>query len=129
MRVRGGGRRASAPSSSDALSDQKFHRLSDAELQRLGSDDLVSYIPEATDAGRSDCAQAGLASLCWRHYDGEASRLGRIRTGYPGDLTVLAQDPVEISPDDVIETPVLLTVVDGEMVFRAATLDEAGALA
>jgi DNA-directed RNA polymerase specialized sigma24 family protein len=91
MRVRVGGRRATAPSSSDALSDQKFHRLSDAELQRLGSDDLVSYIRDATGAGRSDCAQAGLATLCWRHYDDVVRRVRmRVPAGDVEDVAMTA---------------------------------------
>jgi predicted amidohydrolase YtcJ len=46
-------------------------------------------------------------------------RLGRIRPGFCADLTVLAEDPVECEPDDLVALPVVLTVVDGEIVFRA----------
>jgi predicted amidohydrolase YtcJ len=51
---------------------------------------------------------------------GEERRLGRIRPGYLADLTVVADDPVETPPDEVVGTPVVLTVVDGEIVHRAA---------
>jgi predicted amidohydrolase YtcJ len=51
---------------------------------------------------------------------GEERRLGRIRPGYLADLTVLADDPVVTPPDAVVDTPVLLTVVDGEISYRAA---------
>jgi hypothetical protein len=50
---------------------------------------------------------------------GEEGRLGRIRAGFAADLTVFADDPVECDPDELPELPVLLTVVDGEIVHRA----------
>jgi predicted amidohydrolase YtcJ len=50
---------------------------------------------------------------------GEEGRLGRIRPGFAADLTVFAEDPVECDPDELPELPVLLTVVDGEIVHRA----------
>jgi predicted amidohydrolase YtcJ len=51
---------------------------------------------------------------------GEPERLGRIRPGFAADLTVFAADPVTCDPDDLSELPVVLTVVDGEIVHRAA---------
>jgi len=50
---------------------------------------------------------------------GEEGRLGRIRPGFAADLTVFAEDPVECDPDELPELPVLLTVLDGEIVHRA----------
>ena len=50
---------------------------------------------------------------------GEEARLGRIRPGFAADLTVFADDPVECDPDELPELPVVLTVVDGEIVHRA----------
>jgi predicted amidohydrolase YtcJ len=50
---------------------------------------------------------------------GEERRLGRIRPGFAADLTVFAEDPVECDPDELPGLPVLLTVVDGEIVHRA----------
>ena len=49
---------------------------------------------------------------------GDEHRLGRIRPGFCADLTVFAEDPVECDADDLVELPVVLTVVDGEIVFR-----------
>jgi predicted amidohydrolase YtcJ len=49
---------------------------------------------------------------------GEEARLGRIRQGFAADLTVFADDPVACDPDDLPELPVVLTVVDGEIVHR-----------
>jgi predicted amidohydrolase YtcJ len=53
---------------------------------------------------------------------GEESRLGRIRAGHCADLTVLGEDPVDCDADALIADPVLLTVVDGEVVFRGGGL-------
>ena len=50
---------------------------------------------------------------------GEEHRLGRIARGFAADLSVFAEDPVECDPDDLPALPVLLTVVDGEIVHRA----------
>jgi predicted amidohydrolase YtcJ len=50
---------------------------------------------------------------------GEQERLGRVAPGFLADITVLEQDPVECAPDDLIHDPVVLTVVGGEVVFRA----------
>lgn len=48
---------------------------------------------------------------------GEAHR-GRIRVGARADLTAFADDPVQVSADDLIDLPIPLTVVDGEIVHR-----------
>jgi predicted amidohydrolase YtcJ len=49
----------------------------------------------------------------------DEDRLGMIRPGYCADLTVFASDPVDCDPDDLPSLPVELTVVGGEIVFRA----------
>jgi len=49
---------------------------------------------------------------------GEEDRLGRIRPGACADLTVFAADPVTCDADDLVGLPVVLTVVDGEIVHR-----------
>ena len=38
---------------------------------------------------------------------------------FAADLTVFAEDPVECDPDELPDLPVVLTVVDGEIVHRA----------
>jgi hypothetical protein len=48
---------------------------------------------------------------------GDGDRLGRLAPGYLADVTVMAQDPADTDPDELIATPVTLTVVDGEIVF------------
>ena len=50
---------------------------------------------------------------------GEETRLGRIRAGFAADITVFADDPVECDADELPELPVVLTLVDGEIVHRA----------
>jgi len=48
---------------------------------------------------------------------GETDR-GRIRVGARADLTAFADDPVRVAADDLIDLPIPLTVVDGEIVHR-----------
>jgi predicted amidohydrolase YtcJ len=49
---------------------------------------------------------------------GDGDRLGRIRPGFDADLTVMAVDPADADPDEVVSVPVVMTVVDGEVVHR-----------
>jgi predicted amidohydrolase YtcJ len=49
---------------------------------------------------------------------GDEDRLGRIRPGFCADLTVFAEDPADCDADDLPALPVVMTVVDGEIVFR-----------
>ncbi|GJJ21145.1 amidohydrolase [Mycolicibacterium mageritense] len=48
---------------------------------------------------------------------GENDR-GRIRVGARADLTAFAADPLQVDADDLIDLPIPLTVVDGEIVHR-----------
>ena len=57
------------------MPNDDFNCLSEADLQRLSSDELITYIREATDAGRADCAKSALAILCYRHFDDVARRI------------------------------------------------------
>jgi hypothetical protein len=49
----------------------------------------------------------------------EADVSGRIAPGFRADLTAFAEDPVETPADDLLELPVVLTVVDGLVVARS----------
>jgi predicted amidohydrolase YtcJ len=49
---------------------------------------------------------------------GEEHVAGRIAPGMRADLTGLGADPVDCAPDELPDVPVLLTVVDGAVVFR-----------
>jgi len=49
---------------------------------------------------------------------GEELVAGRISEGFRADLTAFAEDPVDVSADDLPDLPVRLTVVDGRVVWR-----------
>ncbi len=49
---------------------------------------------------------------------GDEDRLGRLKPGFCADITVMASDPASTDPDEFAKTPVLLTVVDGTVVYR-----------
>lgn len=90
--------------------------LSAARLRRPpGKQDRPPYDDEAIEghAALAGYTTGAAATI------GEEARLGRIRAGFAGDVTVFADDPVECDPDELPELPVLLTVVDGEVVYRA----------
>jgi predicted amidohydrolase YtcJ len=90
--------------------------LSAARLRRPpGEHDRQPYDEETHDgvAALEGYTTAAAATV------GEEARLGRIRPGFAADLTVFADDPVECDPDDLPDLPVVLTVVDGEVVHRA----------
>lgn len=57
------------------MPNDDFNCLSESELQRLSSDELIKYIREATDAGRADGAKSALAILCYRHFDDVKRRI------------------------------------------------------
>ena len=44
---------------------------------------------------------------------------GSIREGYDADLSILAEDPFTINPEDIKDIEPLMTVVDGDIVFEA----------
>ena len=88
-----------------------------ARLRREpGERDRVPFHPE----------QALSAAEALEGYTTEAARIvgeealgGRIAPGLRADLTGLGADPVDAPADELPGVPVLLTVVDGEIVFRA----------
>jgi RNA polymerase sigma factor (sigma-70 family) len=57
------------------LASDDFTCLSENELQKLSSDELIAYIRKAYDAGRPDCAQTALSILCFREWDGIVRRV------------------------------------------------------
>ena len=90
--------------------------LSAARLRRPpGDGERPAYDDEAIDAST---ALAGYTTAAATTV-GEEGRLGRIRPGFAADLTVFADDPVDCGADELPGLPVLLTVVDGAIVYRA----------
>jgi predicted amidohydrolase YtcJ len=63
--------------------------------------------------------EALLAYTLWpAQARGHESR-GMLAVGAVADLTVWASDPVEASPDELPEVPIVMTVVDGRVVHEA----------
>jgi predicted amidohydrolase YtcJ len=87
-----------------------------ARLRRPpGERDRAPYDDEALDAVAAlEGYTTGAAFV-----GGDEHRLGRVRPGFCADLTVFAEDPVECDADDLVALPIVLTIVDGEIVFRA----------
>ncbi len=50
---------------------------------------------------------------------GEDNVAGRIKPGFRADVSAFAADPVTCDPDELIELPIRLTVVDGRVVYRS----------
>jgi predicted amidohydrolase YtcJ len=89
-----------------------------ARLRRApGHPDRTPFHPE--QALSAEQALAGYTSEA-AQIVGEASLGGRIAVGLRADLTGLGADPVDCPPDELPDVPVLLTVVDGEIVHRTA---------
>jgi predicted amidohydrolase YtcJ len=85
-----------------------------ARLRRPpGHPDRAPYDDQALDGVQALQGYTTGAALT----GGDGDRLGRLAPGYLADITVMASDPVETDPDELITTPVTLTVVDGEVVF------------
>lgn len=53
---------------------------------------------------------------------GEEHQAGRLAVGHRADLTVLADNPLTTSATALADLPVLLTVLDGRITHRAATV-------
>ncbi len=94
--------------------------LADAQLRRpAGEPDVVPVQPHQ---GLTPLmALQGYTTWAARAV-GEEGRRGQVRPGMAADLTVWGEDPVACAADDLPEDPVLLTVVDGEVVHRDAVL-------
>lgn len=104
----------------------------------LGSDwPVASYDPRVGMAwarGRSDPSrpqawvfepeerlngeEALLAYTLWPAQARGHSDRGHLSVGAVGDLTVWAEDPVSVSPAELIETSILGTIVDGRVVYE-----------
>jgi predicted amidohydrolase YtcJ len=89
--------------------------MAEAQLRRHpGADDATRL----DDQGLSPL-QALLGYTLWPAQAVGHDRQGVLTEGAWGDVTVFADDPVEVPADDLPHTPVLLTVVGGEVTYRA----------
>lgn len=84
-----------------------------ARLRRpAGEPDVEPVLPE----------QALTARMALEGYTTEAAaaagRTGHLVPGQPADLSAFALDPLTAGPDEIAESPVLLTVVAGEVTHR-----------
>jgi predicted amidohydrolase YtcJ len=89
-----------------------------AQLRRKpGSPDRVPYLPkQALSAEQSLLGYTIHAAAV----AGDEAEYGRLRPGMRADITALAADPLDVAADELPDVPVKLTVVDGEIVHRAA---------
>jgi predicted amidohydrolase YtcJ len=53
------------------------------------------------------------------HAARQEQRRGRLCVGYAADLTVFDRDPLTCEPARLLDARVLLTIIDGEVVYRA----------
>jgi predicted amidohydrolase YtcJ len=88
--------------------------MADAQLRRpVAAPGIAPVQPE----------QGLTALMAYEGYTTHAARAaglgateGRIAAGYAGNLTILARDPLELSPEEQAKNPVLATVVRGVVV-------------
>lgn len=96
--------------------------IADARLRRpAGRPDTEPVLP-----GQALTARMALEGFTTQAAEaaGLAGQSGRLAPGYAADLVAFALDPLTAGPDEFAESPVLLTVVDGDIVHRTgATLD------
>lgn len=86
--------------------------------RRPGRPDRVPYLPE--QALSPEQALLGYT----RHaaaVAGDEHVYGRLRPGLRADITALAADPLRVDADELPAVPVVLTVVDGDIVHRATS--------
>jgi predicted amidohydrolase YtcJ len=83
--------------------------------RRPGDRDVQPFEPEQRLTGEQALAGYTTAAAA---VVGEDDRSGRIAPGMRADLTAFASDPVDTPPDDLVDVPVRLTVVAGNVVHR-----------
>ncbi len=73
------------------------------------------FMPEQRLDGRAALAgfTSGAAYACFQD-----DRRGRLKVGYFADLSVLNCDPVTCAPADLLKAQVMMTVIDGEVVYK-----------
>jgi predicted amidohydrolase YtcJ len=87
-----------------------------ARLRREPGTDRPRFEPHQRLTGLETLA--GYTTMAARAV-GEEAVAGRISEGFRADFTGFGEDPVQVDPDELVELPVVLTVVDGRVVWRA----------
>jgi predicted amidohydrolase YtcJ len=85
-----------------------------ARLRREPGTDRPPFEPHQRLSGLQ--ALEGYTTMAARAV-GEETIAGRIAVGYRADFTGFAEDPVEVGADELVDLPVVLTVVDGRVVW------------
>ena len=87
-----------------------------ARVRHVGDEEDEELLPYDELDGAA--ALAGLTSgPAYACHQGD--RRGRLAKGYWADLTVLDVDPVTCDPDELVDAQVLMTIIDGRVVYRA----------
>ena len=91
--------------------------LASAQLRRRGGD------PDHTPIGPEQAISARMALEGYTTHAawsvGEERETGTIEVGKRADLTAFAVDPLVAPPDELVDAPVVLTVVDGGVTHEA----------
>ena len=55
----------------------------------------------------------------WAAYGGfDEETRGQIKAGYDADLTILSNDLLDIQADQILETKILATIVNGKIIYN-----------
>lgn len=112
------GARVALSTDAPTASHRPFDNLYTAITRKSpGHPDLPANLPEMVISARQALAYAsyGGAYSC-----GEESDFGSIEAGKYADFSVLDRDPTAVTPEELLHTTVLLTVVGGLASYRAA---------
>ena len=74
------------------------------------------WLPEQRLSGAEAVAAFSYGAA---HAAREEEQRGLLRVGYFADMTVMNLDPIEASPTELLAAEILMTVVDGEVVYRS----------
>jgi predicted amidohydrolase YtcJ len=94
--------------------------LAAAQLRRRGgAPDCAPIQPEQAISARM-ALEGYTTHAAWSV--GDEGETGSIEVGKRADLTAFAVDPLVAPPDELVEAPILLTVVEGSVSHEAAEL-------
>ena len=92
--------------------------LADAQLRRPAGEPDVAPVQPHQGLTPLMALQGYTTQAAWAA--GEAGCAGRIAPGMRADLTAFAVDPLQASPDELADAPVVLTAVGGSIVHRGS---------